>query len=366
MASFRNLAVQDRAARASETRSRPAFGSAQMGSDNASYRHLSGPSTPSASLAATTPPPAAKPVILDVQPLVETIIRRGDSPHTKRAYALDLEIYATWLAAEGLVWDAVTTDDLDRYRESLAGQYARTTANRRLIVVRALYGEATRRHHIVNDPADRLRGVRGRDERDGGALTRQQARDVLEVVAGDLERPGRRLLAHRDLALISLLLRTGLRRSELTSIRVSSLGAAQGHHVLTITGKGNVLRTVKVPPDVRRMIEAWLGAAKEAGVELTADDPVFVEVRKGGHLPGRSPITDRAVYAIVEARLRASGLERLGPHGLRATFVTLALEGGAPLHLVQRAAGHADPRTTERYWRRKDSLDDNAVDYVRL
>ena len=55
-----------------------------------------------------------------------------------------------------------------------------------------------------------------------------------------------------------------------------------------------------------------------------------------------------------------------GPHGLRATFVTLALEGGAPLHLVQRAAGHADPRTTERYWRRKEGLDDNAVDYIRL
>ena len=36
------------------------------------------------------------------------------------------------------------------------------------------------------------------------------------------------------------------------------------------------------------------------------------------------------------------------------------------LHLVQRAVGHADPRTTERYWRRKDALDDNAVDYVKL
>jgi site-specific recombinase XerD len=317
-------------------------------------------------LFSTTPGTISDPLVINAQPLVEAIIRRGDSLHTRRAYASDLEGYAAWLASEGLAWDAVTPDDLDCYREWLAGQYARTTANRRLVVVRALYREATRRRLIANDPADRLRGVRGRDERDGGALTRQQARDMLEVVAGDLERPGHRLLAHRDLALISLLLRTGLRRSELTSIRVSSLGAAQGHHVLTITGKGNVLRTVKVPPDVWRMIESWLDAAKEAGVELTADDPLFVEVRKGGHVPGRSPITDRAVYAIVERRLRASGLERLGPHGLRATFVTLALEGGAPLHMVQRAAGHADPRTTERYWRRKDSLDDNAVDYVRL
>jgi integrase/recombinase XerD len=315
--------------------------------------------------AETTATIAATPVI-DARPLVEAIIRRGDSPHTRRAYAGDLDAYAGWLAAEGIAWHAVTADDLDRYREWLAGQYARTTANRRLVVVRALYGEAKRRHLVTDDPADRLRGVRGRDDRDGGALTGQQAREVLEALSGDLQRPGHQLLAQRDLAILSVLLRTGLRRSELTSLRVSSLGSAQGHHVLTITGKGNVVRTVKVPPDVWRMIEEWLEAVMEAGVNLAGEDPVFVAVRKGGHVPGRHPLSDRAVYAVVERRLRRAGLDRLGPHGLRATFVTLALEGGAPLHKVQQAAGHADPRTTERYWRSKGKLDNNAVDYIHL
>jgi integrase len=46
--------------------------------------------------------------------------------------------------------------------------------------------------------------------------------------------------------------------------------------------------------------------------------------------------------------------------------MTLALEAHAPIHLVQRAVGHADPRTTERYWRRRDNLDDNATDYVHV
>jgi integrase/recombinase XerD len=165
---------------------------------------------------------------------------------------------------------------------------------------------------------------------------------------------------------VGLLLRTGLRRSDVVHLRVSSLGTSQGHHVLTIQAKGNVLRTVKVPTDLHRDLAAWLEAASGAGTCLEGDDPLFVEVRKGGHLRERRPLTDRAVYAIVERRLRSAGLERLGPHALRATFVTLALEGGAPLHMVQRAAGHADPRTTERYWRRKNDLDDNAVDYVKL
>ena len=47
-------------------------------------------------------------------------------------------------------------------------------------------------------------------------------------------------------------------------------------------------------------------------------------------------------------------------------MITLALDSGAPLHKGQVAAGHADPRTTERYWRTQENLDDNAVDYVRL
>jgi integrase/recombinase XerD len=352
VASFRNPSVADGHAIAADI---PVY--RRLSSDNRMTIAIV-PATPATHVGA---PPA-----IGVQAIAEAIIRRGDSPNTRRAYAGDLDAYAAWLAAEGLIWYAVTPDDLDRYREWLAGRYARSTANRRLVVVRALYGEAKRRHLLADDPADRLRGVRGRDDRDGGALTRQQAREVLEAVSGDLRRPGQRLLSQRDLAILSILLRTGIRRSELTGLRVSSLGSAQGHRVLTITGKGNVMRTVKVPPEVQRTIEAWLGAAREVELELAGDDPLFVEVRKGGHLPGKHPLSDRAVYAIVERRLLAAGLERLGPHGLRATFVTLALEGGAPLHIVQRAAGHADPRTTERYWRRKDGLDDNAVDYVRL
>ena len=196
------------------------------------------------------------------------IVRRGDSPETRRAYATDLETYAAWLASEGLAWDGVTADDLDRYREHLAGcvraVHRQPPANRRP----ALYGEAVRRHLLADDPATRLRGIRGRDDRDRGALTRQQARELLEAISGDLERPGHELLARRDLALVSILLRTGIRRSELAGLRVSSVGSAQGHHVLTLTGKGNVRRTVKIPPDILRLLEGWLEAARVAGTEL--------------------------------------------------------------------------------------------------
>jgi site-specific recombinase XerD len=334
---------------------------ARTAADNARYRNLS----PVASLVKPTGERRAS-ILPEAELLTEAIIRRGDSPETRRAYAGDLETFARWLAIEGFDWRVVSADDLDSYREWLSEQFARTTCNRRLTVVRALYGEAVRRRLLPDDPAARLRGLRGRDERDGGALTRRQAKEVLEGIRGDLQAPSRALLAIRDLAIVSILIRTGIRRSELASLSVASLGTKQGYPVLTIVGKGNVARTVKLPVDVRRQIDDWILASTKAGRQVEVEDPLFVEVRRGGKAQGWRQLSDRSIYDVVARRVRAAGLDHLGPHGLRASFVTLALEGGAALHLVQRAAGHADPRTTERYWRRKDALDENAVDFIHL
>jgi integrase len=163
--------------------------------------------------------------------------------------------------------------------------------------------------------------------------------------------------------MLALLIRTGLRRSEIASLRWGDFDEAQGHRIATVRAKGGVLRTIKIPPDVWRVIEGWRETITAAKCERAEGSPVFV--RLDGQNGARA-LTDRAIYEVVRKRLRMAGIEGMGPHSLRATFVTLALEGGAPLHLVQRAAGHADPRTTERYWRRKHALDDNAVDYIRL
>jgi integrase/recombinase XerD len=234
-------------------------------------------------------------------------------------------------------------------------------------VIRSLYAEADRGGLVPRNPAERLRGVRGRDDRDGGALSRAEAKEVFRTAERDVAHGRLRLVALRDLAILAILIRTGLRRFELANLRMGDLGRSQGYNVMTVrSGKGNVARTVKLPPDVRGTIEAWISGLSDAGLPTNGGDPLFVQVRNGGHPVGGRPLSDRAIHSIVSRRLEAAGLEKLGPHSLRATFVTLALEGGAPLHIVQRAAGHADPRTTERYWRRKENLVDNGVDYVTL
>ena len=60
-------------------------------------------------------------------------------------------------------------------------------------------------------------------------------------------------------------------------------------------------------------------------------------------------LSDGGIARIVKARAKDVKITGLSPHGLRASFVTLALEGGAKLEQVQYAVGHADSRTTEHY-----------------
>jgi integrase len=168
-------------------------------------------------------------------------------------------------------------------------------------------------------------------------------------------------------ALLSVLARLGLRREEASQLDWCDLEPRQGHTVLVIRhGKGDQRRVAKVPIDVLRLLEQYRAVLGEPV------QPMFVGLRKGSHLR-RGPdgqavrLDGKGIERMVAARSRQARLKLarpLTPHDLRATFITLALEGKAPLHLVQYAAGHKDPRTTEHYQRRKEQLDDNAVDYI--
>jgi integrase/recombinase XerD len=131
-------------------------------------------------------------------------------------------------------------------------------------------------------------------------------------------------------------------------------------------GKGDQPGIAKVPVDVARLLDEYRPALSEE------TEPVFVVLRKGSQLRrdevGRVIRLDgKGIERMTAERARQSKLKLakpLTPHDLRATFITLAFEGKAPLQTVQYAARHKDPRTTEHYQRRKLNLDDNAVDYI--
>jgi integrase/recombinase XerD len=146
---------------------------------------------------------------------------------------------------------------------------------------------------------------------------------------------------------------------------LGDLREEQGYSVAVLAhSKGDKRRKIKIPQDVKLLIENYLVACERDKLPPTA--PLFVRFRRGDH-PQSEAISGQVIERLVSFYAKEADLTKpLTPHGLRATFVTLALEGGAKLEQVQYAVGHADPRTTERYQKRKFKLTDNAVDYIHL
>ncbi len=168
------------------------------------------------------------------------------------------------------------------------------------------------------------------------------------VLADTGEGEGRlQWVAARDQAVLCLLYGAGLRISEALGIKRSEAPVA-GRDVLTVTGKGQKMRTVPIIAPVRQAIEAYLALCP---YRLAPDSPLFLGI-KGG------PLSPRVVQLAV-ARLRgALGLPAsVTPHALRHSFATHLMERGGDLRSIQELLGHASLSTTQLY---------TAVDSTRL
>jgi integrase/recombinase XerD len=151
----------------------------------------------------------------------------------------------------------------------------------------------------------------------------------------------------RDHAFVSLLALNGLRLSEAIGANIEALGLERGHRTLTVVRKGGKTVTLPLAPRVARAIDLAVGE-RAAG-------PNFIE-------PDGRRVDRHAAGRIVRRIARRAGIgKRVGPHTLRHAFITAALDAGVPLRDVQEAASHADPRTTMRYDRGRQSLDRHAT-----
>lgn len=280
------------------------------------------------------------------------------SGRSRRVYESDAKVFAHWLQDRHMTPETINRQTITDYRAWLLENYRTATAKRMFSVARRILAEQVYNGVLPTNYAKGIKGIKAEDESPHIALTKEQARELLGVIDQNTKK------GKRDYALVMCLLYTGIRRFECAALTIGDLEMEQGHHILWIAGKGNRRERVKLRVEVWRAIDDYLAATERTA--LPSDAPLFCQFRKGDH-PLAEPISPMVVYRTILAYAEASGLKaHLTPHGMRASFVTLSLEGGAKLEQVQIAARHRDPRTTERYWRRKNQLDDNAVDYIKL
>ena len=286
-----------------------------------------------------------------VPPAAEWFANISNS-NTRRAYRNDLQEFMDFVGittppglrlitrAHVLAW----RKDLER--RELAG----STVRRKLAALSSLFEYLCDQNSVPTNP---IKGVkRPKVESYEGktpALGDSQARHLLRLPAGD------DLKALRDRALLSLLLYHGLRREELSSLKIHDIHLRRGVPHLRVHGKGGKLRHIPLHPGTQGLLADYLEASGRALDKAAA---VFRPIRNNRTGTLERPLSADGVYKIVRGYAKQLGVE-IGAHALRATAATNALEHEADIAKVQEWLGHANIATTRLYDRRKSRPEDS-------
>jgi integrase/recombinase XerD len=258
---------------------------------------------------------------------------------TRRNYATDLRLFSEWCADVGAGVLAVKRAHLELFaRHEEARGLMRSGVGRRLSTLSSFYRYCHLEELIARNPALNVRRPKVDYESRTLGLDRNELGAFL-VQAG--------LGSARDHALASLLAINGLRVSEALGADIEDLDTERGHRTLHKLRNGNKHVTIPLAPRVSRALDLCVGE-RAAG-------PIFVG-EHGARMDRHA--ADRTVKRLAK---HAGITKRISPHSLRHSFITAALDAGVPLRDVQEAASHADPRTTMRYDRARQSLDRHAT-----
>ena len=267
--------------------------------------------------------------------LAHASIEKGLSANSVAAYRRDLTRLEGFLKARKL---DLLSADLSQLRDFLNTLYqdglsARSVA-RYLSSIRGLYRYLLDEGRLQEDPTAHLESP-GRWKTLPKYLTLGEVDQLL--AAPDPETP----LGSRNMAMLQLLYATGLRVSELVSVRLVELNAEMGF-VRTV-GKGNKTRLVPVGRTALTAIDAYTTRFRQQILKQGASEFLFVTSRG-------SSMSRQAFWKLLRRYGLMAGIPKtISPHMLRHSFATHLLERGADLRSLQIMLGHADISTTQIY-----------------
>ena len=256
--------------------------------------------------------------------------------NTVRGYQRDLSALVRFADAQGSSVDRLDRRDLETFvRERMASGLSPRSVARAVASVRGFYRFLRLDGHVEVDPAEDLHPPHS-----WPALPKFLSTAAVDALLKqpDTETP----VGVRDRTLIELLYATGLRVSELVSLRAADLNLRTG--CLTCVGKGNKERLVPIGSAAAEWMRRYQASARPALLNGRESPWVFVNARGGLRLSRVGFWKKLKQYAI------KAGLPRdLGPHVLRHSFAMHLLERGADLRTIQALLGHADLSTTQIY-----------------
>lgn len=274
----------------------------------------------------------------DIDAFIDSIwLEDGLSDNTLAAYRQDLNGFADFLGkqdpAKSLI-DAGSNDIQDWFGSKHDSSKA-STANRRLASLKRYFAWALDAGLIQKDPCLELQSAK-QPPRTPKTLTESQVMELLE--SPDIETPG----GLRDRAMLETLYATGLRVTELVTLKVLHLSLNEGI-VRVEMGKGGKDRLVPLGAEAVHWLEAYLKNSRSLLLGNWPSDDLFV-TRRG------SAMSRQAFWQLIKKYALLADINApLSPHVLRHAFATHLLNHGADLRVVQLLLGHSDISTTQIY-----------------
>lgn len=289
-------------------------------------------------------------------------VNKSISEETRRAYARAVADFFQFVGGKHPT--EVVPNDVLRWRDHLrAGRKSAATVAFKLSVVRSFF-EYLKAGGVVplNPASTKLVAVpEVSDDPAGRALT---PKEVIYLLAG----PDRsKAEGARDYALILVMLRLGLRVSEVCGLRSSAIKWSHGRWVLKCKVKGGRERTLPVPADVKKAVDEYLKLDAKRRSTLHSDGVdayIFQPHSNYRTLVFDKGLSPRMAWNIVSRWGSYCGVGTLSPHDLRRTAITKALDQGLSYRQVQMMSGHRDPKTVMRYDHGRENLEQNAVNFI--
>lgn len=295
-----------------------------------------------------TPRPTPRTILrlLDLEQSKNAVLNSLAATSSQESYCHAMEEFITWYSSEPRL--SFSRAVVLRYRFFLEQKrLAPSTINVRLAAVRRLAYEAADSGLLSPDLAAGIRRVKGAKRlgvRVGSWLTAEQAQALMQRPVVET------LRSKRDRAMLAVMLGCGLRRAELVGLKLEDLQIREEHWIIAdLIGKGKHVRTVPVPAWVKSTIDDWIAAS---GID---EGIIFRRVNRTDGVWGEG-ITPKAVWHVVKAAAKRSGIKGLAPHDLRRTCAKLCHVAGGELDQIQFLLGHASVQTTERYLGCKQKL----------
>ncbi|MDY0408365.1 site-specific tyrosine recombinase XerD [Virgibacillus soli] len=264
-------------------------------------------------------------------------IERGLAENTRISYQRDLKRYGAYIkkVAKKNDWQEVNRQDIIHFLAMLKDEKKSTATISRMISSIRMFHQFMLREGILNQDASQHIEIPKKERKLPVVLSTKEVEKLLSI-------NGHRPLDIRNKAMLELLYATGLRVSELITLKTTDLHLTMGF--IRCIGKGEKERIIPIGQIAQRAVETYLNEARGKLLKGNGLENVLFLNQHG------RPLTRQGFWKILRNLAKSVHIQHeITPHTLRHSFATHLLENGADIRAVQEMLGHEDISTTQIY-----------------